>query len=311
MAKRIMLMACLLFGIIACSAHDDSYRSDTDDGSDQEGSGSDDENEGDTADGEDDTSGGDGDGDGDGDADGDTDTEDCDNLLEVVYRDFNESHPDFERPDPGWGPAKGMLEPSLTGNRKPVLASTTGECQVISTGNGGVDCHDWTGSPMIESKETFAQWYETIDGINVEFNRILELQESPSDPGTFFFDSGTAGFFPIGVNEGYGASPSGSGKNYLFTTEIHLMFEYVSGQVFTFRGDDDLWIFVNGKIALDLGGLHSPFEASIDFDAVAGQLGIAPGGTYEMDIFHAERHTVDSNFRIETNIRCFMPGIVV
>jgi fibro-slime domain-containing protein len=26
-----------------------------------------------------------------------------------------------------------------------------------------------------------------------------------------------------------------------------------------------------------------------------------------MDIFHAERHTVQSNFRIETSIACFQP----
>jgi len=46
---------------------------------------------------------------------------------------------------------------------------------------------------------------------------------------------------------------------------------------------------------------------SADFDAQASDLGIAPGNTYQMDIFHAERHTNDSNFRVETNIKCFVP----
>ena len=81
-------------------------------------------------------------------------------------------------------------------------------------------------------------------------------------------------------------------------------------QVFTFRGDDDLWIFVNGKLALDEGGAHQALQGSIDFDAQAAALGISAGGQYQMDIFQAERQTTESNFRIETNIRCFQPAPV-
>ena len=122
------------------------------------------------------------------------------------------------------------------------------------------------------------------------------------------FDSNA--FFPLAVGEGFGESPAGSGQNFLFTTEIHVQFEYIGGQVFTFRGDDDLWIFVNDQLALDLGGMHNPFEGVIDFDAMATELDISPGGVYNMDIFHAERHTSASNFRVETNIRCFVPIII-
>ncbi|MBC8071568.1 MAG: hypothetical protein IAG13_24795 [Deltaproteobacteria bacterium] len=35
-------------------------------------------------------------------------------------------------------------------------------------------------------------------------------------------------------------------------------------------------------------------------------LGLTVGETYAMDIFHAERHTNESNFRIETTIECFV-----
>jgi len=97
------------------------------------------------------------------------------------------------------------------------------------------------------------------------------------------------------------------GKNFLFTTEIHVMFTYKAGQAFTFRGDDDLWIFVNNRLALDLGSLHAPEQGVIDFDKQAAALGISVGQSYPMDIFHAERHTSGSNFRFETNISCFTP----
>jgi fibro-slime domain-containing protein len=53
--------------------------------------------------------------------------------------------------------------------------------------------------------------------------------------------------------------------------------------------------------------LHPPLEAALDFDVQAVTLGLVRGSTYAMDIFHAERHTFDSNFRIETSIECFTP----
>ena len=56
-----------------------------------------------------------------------------------------------------------------------------------------------------------------------------------------------------------------------------------------------------------MGGLHKALEATLDFDQKAQELGITPGGLYEMRIFHAERKPAESNFRIETDIDCFVP----
>ena len=65
------------------------------------------------------------------------------------------------------------------------------------------------------------------------------------------------------------------------------------------KNDDDLWMFVDGKLAMDLGGLHIAVDGEVNLD----DLGLEPNKTYTMDIFHAERHTFDSNFRITTSIR--------
>ena len=128
----------------------------------------------------------------------------------------------------------------------------------------------------------------------------LTLSLDEPSPGLFVFDSDS--FFPI---DGLARGNEGNPHNYHFTSEIHTQFRYDGGEKFTFAGDDDVWVFINGKLAIDLGGVHAREASTVDLDARSVELGITPGRSYTMDIFHAERHTVESNFRISTNIACF------
>ena len=199
----------------------------------------------------------------------------CDKSLRLVIRDFTDEHPDFEH-FTGSG-LDGIVEDDLGADHKPVYA------------------HDG-GTQYTTGPQEFAQWYRDVPGVNQRVEVAIEFTQTA--PGVYVYDN--SAFFPIdGRGLGNGPNPS---HNYLFTTEAHTRFTYEGGERFTFRGDDDLWVFVNGKLAVDLGGLHSPLEETIDFDSARNRLEITPGETYAMDIFHAERHTVDSNFRIETTI---------
>ena len=270
----------------------------------------------------------DGDADSDSDADGDADADgdfqpdtDCDSLIDITVRDFTEAHPDMQRDDSGWGPVAGVLESELGADRKPVFSNAMGAYTWKSNGGDGTlekNCWDsgpgtpeecYMGTiPMFDGADSFNDWYHDTNA-NMRLEKQIQMTEVADDPGVFIYD--TSAFFPLSTSEGYKETPKGSGHNFLFTTEIHLKFQYLAGQKFTFRGDDDLWIFINGKLALDLGGLHLPFTGTIDFDAQAETLGIMPGYQYTMDIFHAERHTDQSNFRIETNIACFVPNPII
>jgi fibro-slime domain-containing protein len=236
--------------------------------------------------------------------------EKCEAVLELTVRDFQPTHPDFESFNGGNDIGCGIVAPTLGLDIKPTFVSAIGTKKRVVSGDWAnlafTSCEewDWTPQPVITGQSSFDQWYRDTAGVNETFTVPVTLSDVGG--GNLAYDS--TAFFPID-GMGFGNTP-GQQHNFHFTTEGHVRFGYIAGQKFTFRGDDDLWIYVNGKLALDLGGLHVPIAATIDFDKQAAELGISPGGTYQMDIFHAERHTAQSNFRIETNIRCFEPVVV-
>ncbi|UJR84740.1 Hypothetical protein I5071_68190 [Sandaracinus amylolyticus] len=213
----------------------------------------------------------------------------CDRLVATV-RDFREDHVDFENHAYQVGDSRvartGLVADRLDDEGKPVHAASG-------------------ATVMTAGPDAFREWYRDIEGTNQRFT--VELPLSATGDGRWVFDSNA--FFPID-GRGFGDGTYYEGgvavtHNFHFTTELHTRFRYRGGERLTFRGDDDLWIFVEGQLVLDVGGLHEPVEGTIDFDAIAPRLGLVPGGDYRLELFHAERHSTGSNFRIETSIECF------
>lgn len=201
--------------------------------------------------------------------------------ITATVRDFSSAHPDFEA---FIGFETEIVQSILGVDGKPVynaaVKGTNGEFSSTTTGTAN-----------------FNQWYNDVPGVNHTFTTTLVANETFAGSGIFTYAN--AAYFPI---DGQGFGNQGNLHNYHFTTEIHTQFTYQGGETFSFTGDDDVWVFINGILAIDLGGVHGPLTENISLDANAAMLDITVGNTYSLHIFHAERHTVGSNFNFTTSI---------
>jgi fibro-slime domain-containing protein len=157
------------------------------------------------------------------------------------------------------------------------------------------------GSSSTTSGPTaFYNWYHDSAESNT-YHRLLRLTR-PSVGALYSFES--LDFFPLN-NETYDAplvwGSTNYNKNFLFTTQINTAFVYQGGEAFTFIGDDDVWVFINKKLVIDMGGIHGKQTKSISLDDIFDGM---QGSVLSLDVFHAERHCCASNFRIDTNL-CF------
>ncbi len=229
----------------------------------------------------------------------------CQYMMAATVRDFSKDHPDFEFPGlTGDFLLKGMVQPAIGPGRKPVRSAKA------------------TTPPV--TFDTFDTWWQT-DTVNANpklrsYESCVDIPMSKSSDGLWEYDSyrdsptdhsffpveGTANRFAETMASCYVKPPpdttswvtNGPLRNGNFCMESHATFIYQKGQRFAFRGDDDVWVFIDDKLAVDLGGVHTPKSDSVDLD----KLSLTPGKEYKWDFFYCDRQPCGSSLRVKTSI---------
>ena len=130
-----------------------------------------------------------------------------------------------------------------------------------------------------------------------------------------------SGFYPL-ENLGYEqpglltatSKVNNGAKNGGFTLRGESQFVYnkASKLYFTFTGDDDVYMYINGTLALDLGGAHGRNSKTVNLnDLDATKYGLKEGQVATFTFFYMERCSDASTFGIKTNMELVQRAINV
>lgn len=197
--------------------------------------------------------------------------------FDKTYNPFAEAGPGDDCPQSGGSETQGLVGKALGSNGFPVWTGWE-TCDI----GGPMD------SPQYWFRDTFAVASTTIR---------LPLSR-PVDSSNWSYSN--LAFFPLDTVVAWAPVKD---HNFGFCTHTQFQTMNVPGGVISIRGDDDIWLFGDDTLRIDLGGQHGPVSGRYNFSRFPQ----AEGAVIDFDLFQCERHAVGSDLTISSNIRIF-PG---
>lgn len=136
------------------------------------------------------------------------------------------------------------------------------------------------------------------------------------------YDSAEGGFFPFNKDWVDDPQPNRGGDHYFGMTMSATFYYPKDGKIngndmiFEFSGDDDVWVFIDNKLVLDIGGIHQEVNGTINFaekkvevqgvdgskdlEEIIGEL--TPYSTHTIKFFYLERGNSYSNCMLKFNL---------